>query len=190
MMLYDISKLHLPLSLPGNILKSEFDPDKISYGHSKTQPSEILDNSLIELLYNNGILVPNVQLFRFPPSLITTVPHIDDDGIDDQVNLNYVVNSGSSTIIWYKLKEHHTGYIASGLTGATPRRYHPRDVTQIYTTTSVGACLFQSGVPHAVLNTENDRKCISIKLRDFNKNPIRWEDAIIIFKEWISCTSV
>ena len=184
-MKHNLSKLYAPLIFPFDIIKHDFNLNSIELGHSKINSDEIINSTLLELLKTKNILVYNAQLLNFAPTDEISTAHIDDDGITDQVNLNYVVGGEQSEVIWYECKENYNGYVIAGRTGAKPRRYSLHQLDAIYSVHSNGACLFQAGIPHAVVNKISNRLCVSIKLRGLDGNPITWDRAIEALGEFI-----
>ena len=144
----------------------------------------ILNSSLINLISELGLKTAVTVILYYPRSISTSNIHIDDVGILDQTNLNFVIDNGSAMTNWYNPIIGYSGDVSNNILAKT-RSYDINKLTLIESINTTGVGLFQSGVPHNVTNINSDRWCFSIKLRTLENNVVKWEDAVRIFEKFI-----
>ena len=144
----------------------------------------ILNPSLINLISELGLKTAVTVILYYPGSISTSNIHIDDDGILDQTNLNFVIDNGSAMTNWYSPNLGYSGDASNNIL-ARIRSYDINKLTLIESINTTGEGLFQAGVPHNVSNVTSDRWCFSVKLRTLENNVVKWEDAVRIFEKFI-----
>jgi hypothetical protein len=144
----------------------------------------VLNPSLINLISKLGLKTDVTVLLYYPRSASTSGIHIDDDGILDQTNLNFVIDNGSAMTNWYNPIMGYSGDAAKNKLART-RSYDINKLTLIESINTTGEGLFQAGVPHNVNNISSDRWCFSVKLRTLENNVVKWDDAVRIFEKFI-----
>jgi hypothetical protein len=171
----------LNLGIP--FLKSDLDTTNIRELSIFKSPL-VLNPSLISLISQSGLKADNTVVIYYSATTNISSIHIDDEGITDQTNLNFVIDSGSAMTNWYNTIDGYSGYLSSNTITAL-RRYNINKLTLLESINTTGAGLFQSGVPHNVINISSDRWCFCVKLRTLENNAVKWEDAVRIFERFI-----
>ena len=151
---------------------------------SKFNSLLILDPLLINLISKLGLKADRTVVIYYPRSASTSLIHIDDDGVLDQTNLNFVIYNESAMTNWYSPIVGYSGNPMS-TTLASIRSYDINKLTLIESINTTGEGLFQAGVPHNVSNISSDRWCFSVKLRTLENNVVKWEDAVRTFEKFI-----
>lgn len=150
----------------------------------KFDSSSVLNPSLISMIHESGLKVGATIAIYYHPSPRGSNIHIDDEGIADQTNLNFVIDKGSAMTNWYNTIEGYSGHLSKNIF-TTLRRYDINKLILIESINTAGVGLFQSGVPHNVSNVTSARWCFSVKLKTLDYNVVKWEDAVRIFEKFI-----
>jgi hypothetical protein len=115
--------------------------------------------------------------------------HVDGYQIDNHVKLNWVINSGTSTMSWYQLKP-GLKHIETHTTIGTPYLSTTRPdcdllLSENLVTSPNRPALVNAGVLHGVENLNTTRFCYSFMLqyKDSYKK-VHWDDAVEIFKDY------
>jgi hypothetical protein len=144
----------------------------------------VLNPLLISMISQSGLKADNTVVIYYSATANISTIHIDDEGITDQTNLNFVIDSGSAMTNWYNTNDGYSGHLSKNIFTSL-RRYNINKLTLIESINTTGTGLFQSGVPHNVSNISSDRWCFSVKLRTLENNVVKWEDAVRIFEKFI-----
>ena len=145
---------------------------------------KVLTTSLISLISQLGLKADNTIVLYYPAGATFSHAHIDDEGITDQTNLNFVIDHGSAMTNWYNTIDGYSGHLSKNIFTSL-RHYDANKLTLIESINTTGVGLFQGGVPHNVSNISSDRWCFSVKLRTLENNIVKWEDAVRIFERFI-----
>jgi hypothetical protein len=173
----------LNLGIP--FLKSDLDITNIIRPLTIFNSSMVLNPSLISLISLSGLKADSTVVIYYSGFIANTSSiHIDDEGITDQTNLNFVIDRGSAMTNWYNTIDGYSGHLSKNIF-ATVRRYDINKLTLIESINTTGAGLFQSGLPHNVSSIRSARWCFSVKLRTLENNVVKWEDAVRIFEKFI-----
>lgn len=113
--------------------------------------------------------------------------HIDGYEFDDHVKINFVYNSGSSKIVWYKLKEGCSSF--SDTSGAyTPSRSAwPDDCYPVESALTNRPMLVNVGQLHDVIDVDTKRICFSFQLGplDCPSRKLYWNEVHNYFGNFI-----
>jgi hypothetical protein len=151
----------------------------------KFRPELILHEKLISLVESLGtIKIVNCMIIYYPVADTPSLIHIDDAGVFDQTNLNYVIGGAGSKVFWYEPEPEYSGDIVT-TPWATRPTYDINKMIVSESTEIIGACLFQSGTPHNVINPIEDRYCINVKLKNINSEWLNWNSALQLFNRYI-----
>lgn len=178
-----MSKFYKKLQFDFDILKDIRQITSVST-LSKFRPNEIITQDLINLVDSIGLTMINSIVLFYPEQSLKSGIHIDDVGISDQVNLNYVIDHGFALTNWYSPIGDYNGDASSNIFTKTIR-YDINKMTVAESYHITECCLFQGGIPHNVSNIKEPRWCVSIKLRHKNGNIVTWDNAVDLFKEFI-----
>jgi hypothetical protein len=171
----------LNLGIP--FLQSNLDITNIRKVTRFDSPS-VLNPLLISLIYELDLKADGTVVIYYSAQNNTSSIHIDDEGITDQTNLNFVIDHGSAMTNWYNTTDGYSGHLSKNIFTSL-RRYDINKLILIESINTAGVGLFQSGVPHNVSNVTSDRWCFSVKLRTLENNVVKWEDAVRIFEKFI-----
>jgi hypothetical protein len=178
-----MSKFYKKLQFDFDIIKDISQITGVS-ALSKFNPDEIITQDFINLVDSIGLTIANSIVLYYPQQSLKSGIHIDDVGIVDQVNLNYVIDYGSALTNWYSPIGDYNGDTSSNIfTKILRYDINKMSIVESYHITE--CCLFQGGVPHNVSNIKEPRWCVSIKLRHKNGNIVTWDNAVNLFKEFI-----
>jgi hypothetical protein len=149
------------------------------------RPELILHEKLISLIESFGtIKIVNCVIVYYPVTNTPSFIHIDDAGVFDQTNLNFVIGGTGSNIFWYDPKPGYLGDIVTTLFSTRPT-YDIDKMTVSESTEIIGAYLLQAGTPHNVINPIEDRYCIIVKLKNINSEWLNWNSALQLFNRYI-----
>lgn len=118
------------------------------------------------------------ELFFSPPNANTTI-HTDDHG-GDIIKLNWIIGGRGSLMRWWKpLVDKPLAYtIHAGPT----TRYDRKEVELLHSAEIKQPSMVQVGIPHSILNTGENRWCISlIPTRKENNQRLTWAEGLEIF---------
>jgi hypothetical protein len=159
---------------------------------TKFKPEEIINKDILNFIKNIGIQAPLVLVqpyLKLSFSAFKRSPiHLDDVGIYDQTNLNYVIDRGNAYNNWYIPIGDYQGYSSSNTVAQTVS-YDQRQMSLVESAHLTESCLIQAGTPHNVSNLDQDRWCVIIKLRQLNGEPVLWHDATRLFDRFHADTT-
>jgi hypothetical protein len=164
--------------------------DILSLNHIKSpiqwfKPELILHEKLINLIESFGtIKIVNCVILYYSATDNPSLIHIDDAGVFDQTNLNFVIGGSGSKVFWYDTTLGYSGDVVISKWPTRPT-YDINKMIVSESTEMVGACLFQSGIPHNIINPIEDRYCIILKLKNINSEWLTWSSALQLFDRYI-----
>jgi len=168
------------LKLPIPFLNTDFDLVSVKQT-IKVDPYTILNPELFTLVESSGkIKIINCIVLYYPATYEPSRIHIDDDNVYDQTNLNLIIGGASSKVFWYEPIEGYNGDVVK-TQFASIRKYDISKVRIIESSNINGTCLFQSAVPHNVINHVTERWCVSVKLQTVNNEWVDWNTALELF---------
>ena len=185
-----IARINIDMSQNFKKLKfnKEFLLDETSIRNVKALTSlnttNVLTKDLIDLINNMGIIPTSCIVVPYTAALQSTIIHIDDFDVYDQVNLNFVIDDGLAYANWYEKNKDYNPYIRVNAVGGQTYSYSRSNMTLLEADHISGACLFQSGVPHNVSNILRNRWCVSVKLRQPGGKTVHWDQAITMFENY------
>ena len=151
--------------------------------HYQLASSAIINKEAIDIFYQKKVYVPLVEVFYSEPFFKSSI-HIDGKG-GDYVKLNVIRGGEGSVMSWYSIKPHEKKESLINDIGAVYSNYSLDEVELRYSK-SVNTSCVQVGIPHGVINYEEERWCVGIVLRDINLgNRITMEQAVLLFDEYI-----
>lgn len=141
-------------------------------------PSSVIDPRVVELLDDSGICVLHTEIFYTPPFAVLPI-HVDGPVLSNRAKLNFVYDSPTSTMNWYRVK---AGCEIPMLTTPIGTRYlkpNQEDCMMVAATRIRTPTLVNVGVPHSVINqVPTGRWCLSIVLgRHGTTDAIEWDEA-------------
>lgn len=136
--------------------------------HCRLNLDDVITENFKNLLLEKNIIVSLIEHFYSPPNYKQII-HIDQNFLGDYVKINYVYGGENSVMKWYNVKENSklNFKISKVNVSANFISYNDDDVEKIYETNiKKYFSLLQVGVPHNVVNSEEERFCISMVIRD------------------------
>jgi hypothetical protein len=160
---------------------------------TKFRPEEIVNKDILDTIKSMGIQAPMVLVLPYLKvswALFRRSPiHLDDAGVHDQTNLNYMIDRGNAYNNWYAPIGDYQGYTSTNGIAKTSL-YDQRQMSLVESVHLSESCLFQAGIPHSVSNIDQDRWCVSVKLRHPGANTVAWHDAIRLFADFYADTNI
>ncbi len=142
---------------------------------------------LEEWLNSFGLTVGFSEVFKkYPGYNYPNSLHLDGYEFDDHVKINFVVNAGSSTMAWWRIKP---GYQYRNLTTVVGTGYlwAPKEECDLVAEENLARpALVNAGMLHSVENIDTERLCYSFMLK--NKKTQRrllWDNAVSILKDYL-----
>ena len=152
---------------------------------TKIPPKLIVNPELLTFITSIGIIAQSSIILYYDGKNSSSRIHIDDEGITDQANLNYVIDTGNAVANWYTPVGNYTGVITdNGITKMVS--YDATKMKLIDRVCIKEECLFQGGIPHNVSNLSSERWCVSIKLRNEKFGVVTWNQALNLFNKFIA----
>lgn len=132
-----------------------------------------------------GLVIGFSEVFKkFPGYNYPNSLHLDGYKFDDHVKINFVVNAGSSTMAWWKIKP---GFEYRNLTTVVNTGYlwAPKEECDLIMEENLSRpALVNAGMLHSVENIDTERLCFSFMLiNKKTRNKLLWDDAMIILKD-------
>lgn len=145
-----------------------------------------LDNNLKSLLDNLNIKTMGIACF-YTPANSSRLIHIDDTYFSNMVKINYVFGGYGSEMQWYKFNGTDSDIKRfKNVRGDEYVGFNPADCELVYSVDLRGPSLINAGVPHGVTNNTNQgRWCISHGLHNMDGSRLQWDDAMVIFKNYL-----
>ncbi len=154
--------------------------DHATYPREQIVPLESWLNSL-NLTVGFSEVFRKYPGYNYPNSL-----HVDGLTFDDHVKINFVVNAGSSTMAWWRIKN---GYKYRNLTTVVGTGYlwAPKEECDLVVEENISRpALVNAGMLHSVENLDTVRLCYSFMLKNKNtQGKLLWDDAVNILKDFL-----
>jgi hypothetical protein len=141
-----------------------------------------------------GLTIRHADVFRKKPGWPDTrfykeraTIHIDGHKFDNHAKINFVYNSGTSKIVWYKLKEGRESFPDQSGAYTPSRSAWLEDCVVAESAFTNRPMLVNVGQLHDIQDVDQTRYCFSFQLAPLN-NPtdkIYWSDVTIYFKDYI-----
>lgn len=184
--------LHLPLFnselAPVDFLKSKpewannVNTDPKRAHHFTLDIQKDLSHELKEWFSNLNLKIVVAEVFYTYPNGVGSI-HSDLDTPGDYSKLNWVLSGKISVMKWYKA--HTTGSINTTTIDSYSIHY-PTEAVELVHTQAVGApSIVQVGCPHNIMNSREERFCLSIVFHDQHDRRITMSDAIKLFSNYI-----
>jgi hypothetical protein len=143
----------------------------------------ILNNNLINILVKKNIIISFVEILYSRPFFRSSI-HTDGD-LGDYIKLNIIRGGKSSAMSWYEINSRQQKPQMINDIGATYVNYDPKDVELVHSS-FVSVSLVQVGMPHSVVNCEEERWCVGLVLRDIKtKNRLTMKQAVTLLDEYV-----
>lgn len=181
MLLYKDLNIDIPL------FKKGYD-----FSQTSNHPWSLFDinfiNQDMKIFFNTlGLEIYFAGLFTTIGKINTTI-HLDGHNLGNHAKLNWVISSNHDhKMNWYKVKDNIqlTPSIRHSEKDLPKREYVnflENEVEYIDSHTVKFPSLINAGLPHNVSNNGGIRKCLSIALKNFDKQSISMKDAVELFK--------
>jgi hypothetical protein len=164
--------------------------------HAHISLSEV-NPDFISLLNDLGLYIKATHLFyKDIDPIPNRLPHVDYiDGMDyktgcDHARLNFVYKGKDSKMLWYKIKDNvqPKDVKQGGLINYVQYRFKELELAAA-TTIINKPCIVQVGQPHRIINSVEERYCLSFKLKRMDSNStLTMNEMIENFKDYISIT--
>lgn len=143
----------------------------------------ILNKNLINILIRKNIIISFVEVF-YSSSFFKSSIHIDGN-LGDYIKLNIIRGGKNSSMCWYNTKSNQKKPQMINDIGAAYVNYTLADVDLVHSS-SVSVSLVQVGIPHSVINCEEERWCVGLVLRDIKtKNRLTMKQAVTLLDEYV-----
>lgn len=188
MYLNTIMKNHFNLNFSFPILKEGFifpKPKTYVWDIFLLDAEEFASDQAIEFFKTLDLNLQGCHIFRGAPATgcgIHVDGHISNKDSQPVWAINWILNSNSSTMFWYKPL--HEGSEIKTHVGTAYQRWNLDQVEEIEKASFTGPTLVRTDIPHRVVNYDlkNPRWCISIRT---NKTFSTWEESVDFFKPYI-----
>lgn len=143
-----------------------------------------LHKDFLKFLESRGIEIRLLESFYSKPYYTQPIHKDDPSGGNDMVKINIVFGGKDSYMSWYELKDPTVSPAEfKTLIDTSYTSYYPNQLDLVYTTSITSPCLVQVGVPHRIVNFEEERICISLVLVDEDDKRITMQQALEIFSD-------
>ncbi len=182
-------KLDISIKCSQDLLESRFKLNPYQYFHiTFDDENQIWLSENFEIwLRQFGLYIQRLEIFHTQPNKITGW-HIDMNPPQDWIKINWIYETGISHMEWADL-EIDTPLISKISTAGTSYvQFEPNVIRPICRHSFKGPTLINSGKPHRIDNNKmTDRWCLSvIPWYINNRRRVLWQDALEIFKDYIS----
>jgi len=139
-----------------------------------------LNYDFVNYLKKLNVSVFFVEVFHLKPYSSGGI-HIDSHLNDtDITKLNYIYGGSNSEMYWYTPNDETCGEKRVTAIKSNFISYTPEQVTKLHSQHLIGTNIVQVGIPHNVVNADQDRYCVSMAIRE-NRERITMDRAIEIF---------
>ena len=137
-----------------------------------------LNFDFTEYLKKLNLYISLAEIFYTSPNSTTGI-HLDVRH-DDIIKLNYIYGGHGSQMCWYTTNNQTNGEKKITAINSNYIAFMPEQVTLAYTDNLNEPSIVQVGVPHNIVNGQQDRYCLSLVLTENGKR-ITMNRAIEIF---------
>ena len=172
---------HLNLDFP--LFKENVDVNQFKQVyHTRGDVAIHLHPALLDFLNSINLQVTHLEMFYSKPEFKQKI-HIDNTG-NECVKINYVFGGANSIMNWYTIKDNIVPTIKETRIGTKYISCAEDEVNLVHQSVVKFPSLIQVGVPHNIINSSEDRLCVSLMLSR-NKIHITMNEALTIFKPYI-----
>jgi hypothetical protein len=142
---------------------------------------------LADWLDGLGIKIGFSEVFKkYPGYEYPNALHLDGYKFDNHVKINFIVNPGSSTMAWWRIKPGKEYRNMTTVVG-TGYLWAPKEECDLVVEENLTKpALVNAGMLHSVEHIDTERLCFSFMLLDKNTGKkILWDDAMEIFKGYL-----
>jgi hypothetical protein len=136
---------------------------------------------MLQHLASKGMKISLLETFYSEPNYTQPI-HIDVDG-GDYSKLNWVFGGNNSLMHWYKLKNGVSEKLKITSIGTIYSNYDIDQVELVHSQTIGKPSLIQSGIPHNVTTSLEERLCICLVIINNNEDRIPMQKAIELLIE-------
>lgn len=113
--------------------------------------------------------------------------HIDGNDFDNHAKINFVYNSGTSKIVWYKLKDGCSVIDFPSRAYTPAKAAKPDDCVQVASALTNRPMVLNVGQLHDIRDIDQTRFCFSFQLAPLGnlKSKVFWKDIPEYFKDYI-----
>jgi hypothetical protein len=122
-----------------------------------------INPEMLDFLAELNIFSNHCELFYSIPNLFSNI-HVDIKH-GDFTKLNWVYGGTNSVMNWYRPKSPHITTVNTSYV-----KYHRDDVELLHSASLGSPSVVQAGVPHNIVNSTEDRYCISLVLASVKNN--------------------
>lgn len=158
--------------------------------HTIISHLECISTDVMDIFEQLDLEISFVEVFYSKPYLNSNI-HVDGAG-GDYTKVNWIFGGINSSMNWY-MKKSQTDTVKPRFPrivtpiGTNTVTYNSNEVDPIHSERIIRPSLVQVGIPHNIINGEQDRWCISVNYRDkiTGKRPTM-EESRSLFKKFIT----
>jgi hypothetical protein len=181
-----MNKYCLDLNFNFPCIKESFDFNQYKGTPQSSISFDNFEDKFVKLLAELGLKITWAEIFHaMPRSSSVWAIHTDNTG-GDYVKMNWIFGGKNSLMQWFDVKPNIVKEPVKTPINSLYVSYRSDEVSLAHQQSVKFPSIVQVGVPHNVYNTEEDRFCVSVMLRDKDNNRMTMERAQHLFSNYIS----
>ena len=162
--------------------REDFNFKNYKFPHCRIS-QEYLNSELYTFLKKRNLIITLAEFFYNPPDRKTTI-HTDAEG-GNYTKLNWVFGGTTSSMCWYKENISNSSIKEKTTIGTDYITYDPHNVSLISKATIKFPSIVQVGIPHNIINGNEERYCLSIVFFNSKNHRPTMEESLMIFHDLI-----